>query len=76
MLLWLLNGLLFTLFSSLYALRWLLYPQEAKQIFAHPSMSLFLGTIPMALATLINGALKYGVVLYGYRDSGDYLGRI
>ena len=63
--LWLLNGLIFTLFSSLYALRWLLYPQEAKQIFAHPSMSLFLGTIPMALATLINGALKYGVVLYG-----------
>lgn len=63
--LWLFNGLLFTLFSCLYALRWLLYPQEAKQIFAHPSMSLFLGTIPMALATLINGALKYGVVLYG-----------
>lgn len=63
--LWLFNGLLFTLFSCLYALRWLLYPREAKQIFAHPSMSLFLGTIPMALATLINGALKYGVVLYG-----------
>lgn len=63
--LWVFNGLLFILFSSLYGLRWLLYPLEAKQIFAHPSMSLFLGTIPMALATLINGALKYGVVLYG-----------
>lgn len=63
--LWVFNGLLFILFSSLYGLRWLLYPQEAKQIFAHPSMSLFLGTIPMALATLINCALKYGVVLYG-----------
>lgn len=63
--LWLFNGGLFILFGSLYALRWLLYPQEAKQIFTHPSMSLFLGTIPMALATLINGALKYGVALYG-----------
>ena len=63
--LWHLNLVLFTLFSLLYGLRWLFYPQEAKQIFSHPSMSLFLGTIPMALATLINGSLKYGVALYG-----------
>lgn len=63
--LWQLNLILFTLFSTLYGLRWVLYPQEAKQIFQHPSMSLFLGTIPMALATLINGSLKFGLVLYG-----------
>lgn len=63
--LWQLNLILFALFSTLYGLRWLLYPQEAKQIFQHPSMSLFLGTIPMALATLINGSLKFGLVLYG-----------
>lgn len=63
--LWQLNLMLFALFSTLYGLRWILYPQEAKQIFQHPSMSLFLGTIPMALATLINGSLKFGLVLYG-----------
>lgn len=63
--LWQLNLILFALFSTLYGLRWVLYPQEAKQIFQHPSMSLFLGTIPMALATLINGSLKFGLVLYG-----------
>ena len=63
--LWQLNLILFALFSALYGLRWVLYPQEAKQIFQHSSMSLFLGTIPMALATLINGSLKFGLVLYG-----------
>ncbi|TCM64331.1 C4-dicarboxylate transporter/malic acid transport protein [Acinetobacter calcoaceticus] len=63
--LWLFNTLLFTLFSVLYLLRWIIYPTEAKQIFKHPSMSLFLGTIPMGLATIINGLLKFGLPLYG-----------
>ena len=63
--LWHVNLTLFLLFSVLYGLRWVMYPQEAVQIFTHPSMSLFLGTIPMALATLINGSLKYGIMLYG-----------
>ena len=47
--LWLLNIVLFVLFSTLYILRWTLYTNEAKQIFKHPVMSLFLGAIPMAL---------------------------
>ncbi len=63
--LWHFNTLLFITFSLLYILRWLIYPQEAKQIFSHSSMALFLGTIPMGLATILNGFLKYGVVLYG-----------
>ncbi|WOE30817.1 MULTISPECIES: TDT family transporter [unclassified Acinetobacter] len=63
--LWQLNIVLFCLFSILYLLRWIIYPQEAKQIFTHPVMSLFLGTIPMGLATILNGFLKFGVVLYG-----------
>ena len=46
-------------------LRWIIYPTEAKQIFSHASMSLFLGAIPMALATIINGYLKFGIHLYG-----------
>jgi tellurite resistance protein TehA-like permease len=31
------------------------FPHEAKQIFNHPNMSLFLGAIPMGLATILNG---------------------
>ncbi|MDH0834347.1 TDT family transporter [Acinetobacter johnsonii] len=63
--LWYFNILLFVLFSVLYGLRWAFYPHEAKQIFQHSSMSLFLGTIPMALATILNGFLKYGQPIYG-----------
>ena len=59
------NTLLFCVFSVLYILRWLIYPHEARQIFSHSSMALFLGAIPMGLATVINGFLKYGIVLYG-----------
>lgn len=63
--LWHFNILLFILFSVLYALRWIYYPAEAKQIFKHPMMCLFLGAIPMALATIINGFFKYGQFIYG-----------
>ena len=63
--LWQFNAFVFIVFSLVYALRWLIYPQEAKQIFSHPSMALFLGAIPMGLATVLNGFLKYGVALYG-----------
>ncbi len=62
--LWQFNTLLFCVFSLLYILRWLIYPHEARQIFSHSSMALFLGAIPMGLATVINGFLKYGIALY------------
>lgn len=63
--LWQVNMVLFMLFTVLYALRWIIFTTEAKQIFKHPSMSLFLGAIPMALATILNGFLKFGPALYG-----------
>lgn len=63
--LWQINIALFTIFSMLYFLRWMLYPAEARQIFSHPAMSLFLGAIPMGLATILNGFLKFGTALYG-----------
>lgn len=63
--LWQFNIMVFSAFMMLYLLRWLIYPQEAKQIFSHPSMALFLGAIPMGLATIINGFLKFGISLYG-----------
>lgn len=63
--LWGINTLLFCVFSVLYLARWFFYPEEAKQIFSHSSMSLFLGTIPMALATILNGFLVYGINFWG-----------
>lgn len=63
--LWLFNILLFVFFVTLYSLRWIFFPHEAKQIIQHPMMSLFLGAIPMALATIINGFLKYGLPIWG-----------
>jgi C4-dicarboxylate transporter/malic acid transport protein len=63
--LWLLTVVLFVLFSALYACRWLLFFQEAKQVFGHATVSMFLGTIPMGLATVINGLLLFGLPRWG-----------
>ena len=63
--LWLLNIGLFTLFAILYAARWTLFPNEARRIFEHPVMSMFLGCAPMALATVVNGFLVFGPELLG-----------
>lgn len=57
--LWLVNIVLFILFFVLYSLRWLFYFHEAKQIFQHSSMAFFFGAIPMGLATIINGLVKF-----------------
>ncbi|ENV58921.1 MULTISPECIES: TDT family transporter [Acinetobacter] len=63
--LWLINIVLFITFSILYALRWIFFYQEAKLILKHSSMLFFLGAIPMGLATIINGCLKYGIMMFG-----------
>ncbi len=55
--LWLFNIVLFILFSVLYGARWVLYFDEARRIFGHSTVSMFFGTIPMGLATIINGFL-------------------
>jgi C4-dicarboxylate transporter/malic acid transport protein len=57
--LWRVNIVLFGLFSLLYAARWLLYPREAARIFSHPVMPMFLGAIPMGLATIVNGGIVF-----------------
>ncbi|MBI3582096.1 MAG: TDT family transporter [Nitrospinae bacterium] len=59
--LWVLNIFLFLLISSLYAARWILFFNQARRIFGHSVMSMFLGAIPMGLATIINGLLAFGV---------------
>jgi C4-dicarboxylate transporter/malic acid transport protein len=63
--LWLLNIGLFALFSLLYAARWIFYFNEAKRICHHPVMSMFFGTIPMGLATIVNGFIAFGPALLG-----------
>jgi C4-dicarboxylate transporter/malic acid transport protein len=61
---WLAIGL-FGLFSCLYAARWALFGHEAKRIFGHSVVSMFIGTIPMGLATILNGALLFGAARFG-----------
>ncbi|MBV7568805.1 TDT family transporter [Pseudomonas sp. PDM27] len=63
--LWLFNIALFLLFTALYAARWLLFFDEARRIFGHSTVSMFFGTIPMGLATIINGFLVFGLPLWG-----------
>ena len=58
--LWLLDSLLFALFSLVYATRWVFFFNQACGIARHPVMSMFLGAIPMGLATIINGLLVFG----------------
>ena len=63
--LWALNALGFCIFASLFALRWLLHYEGARQIMAHPVMSMSLGCIPMALATIANGFVVFGPIHLG-----------
>lgn len=63
--LWLVNIGLFMLFSALYAARWIMFWHEARRIFSHSVVSMFIGTIPMGLATIINGFLFFGIPRWG-----------
>jgi C4-dicarboxylate transporter/malic acid transport protein len=63
--LWLFDIVLFALFTVLYAARWVFFFDGARGIFEHPVASMFLGAIPMGLATIINGLLIFGLALWG-----------
>jgi len=63
--LWWFDVGLFLLFSGLYAARWALFGQEARRIFGHSVVSMFIGTIPMGLATILNGALAFALPRFG-----------
>jgi C4-dicarboxylate transporter/malic acid transport protein len=63
--LWLFNIFLFVFFTGLYAARWVLFFDEARRIFGHSTVSMFFGTIPMGLATIINGFLVFGLPRWG-----------
>ncbi|KAI7270233.1 putative C4-dicarboxylate transporter/malic acid transport protein [Hortaea werneckii] len=49
-----LNVLLFTIFSLISLLRYTLYPETWHAMIRHPAQSLFIGTFPMGLATIVN----------------------
>ncbi|MBV7548995.1 TDT family transporter [Pseudomonas sp. PDM26] len=63
--LWLFNIALFLLFTAVYTARWVLFFDEAQRIFGHSTVSMFFGTIPMGLATIINGFLVFGLPRWG-----------
>ena len=63
--LWLANIGLFILCTALYLARWIFFTRDAMPIWAHPVMPMFLGAIPMGLATIINGFLAFGIPLIG-----------
>ncbi len=63
--LWLFNIGLFLLYTVLYTSRWILFWDEARRIFSHNIVSMFMGTIPMGLATILNGFLVFGVPRWG-----------
>ncbi|MHC8371144.1 TDT family transporter [Pseudomonas sp. MDT1-85] len=63
--LWLFNIVLFMLFTAMYAARWIMFFNEARRIFGHSTVSMFFGTIPMGLATIINGFLLFGLPRWG-----------
>jgi tellurite resistance protein TehA-like permease len=49
-----LNVLLFVVFLAISILRYCLYPKIWVSMIRHPAQSLFIGTFPMGLATIIN----------------------
>jgi C4-dicarboxylate transporter/malic acid transport protein len=57
--LWGLDVMIFLALSVVYAAQWLFYPHEARVALDHPVQAMFLGAIPMALATVVNGLVVY-----------------
>jgi C4-dicarboxylate transporter/malic acid transport protein len=63
--LWEFNIGLFSVFTVLYAARWIFFFDGARRIFGHSVVSMFFGCIPMGLATIINGFLVFGLPRWG-----------
>jgi len=63
--LWLLDVVLFTLFTVLFVARLVIYPETLAPMLGHPVQSMFLGAIPMGLATIGNGCVVFGAALWG-----------
>ena len=60
-----LNVVLFVAFLTATILRYVLYPEVWLKMVRHPTQSLFLGTLPMGLATIINMVVFVCVPAWG-----------
>ena len=68
--LWLVNIGLFMFCAALYGGRWIFFTADAMPIWGHPVMPMFLGAIPMGLATIVNGFLVFGIPYIGALATG------
>jgi C4-dicarboxylate transporter/malic acid transport protein len=64
--LWGINIILFILFITLFIMRFCYYPQHFLLLLKHHTQPLFLGCIPMALITIVNGFLAFGIPMFGH----------
>lgn len=62
-----LNVFLFSLFLLISILRYTIYPEIWSAMIRHPAQSLFIGTFPMGLATIINMIVFVCVPVWGPR---------
>ncbi len=63
--LWLVNVVLVSVLTALFVARLIVDHGAARQILHDPVQSLFLGAIPMAITTLVNGFVDMGVHVMG-----------
>ena len=63
--LWMANMLLFLACSAMFIARAVWFPSAMRLLFLHPSQSMFIGAIPMGLATIVNGFVAFGPALIG-----------
>jgi tellurite resistance protein TehA-like permease len=61
------NVVLFILFTFISIVRYTVYPEIWFAMIRHPAQSLFIGTFPMGLATIINMIVFVCVPAWGYR---------
>lgn len=60
-----LNVVLFVLFLAISILRYALWPEIWGKMIRHPAQSLFMGTFPMGLATIVNMVVFVCVPAWG-----------
>ena len=63
--LWIFSMVLFTVFTLMSVARVVLYPADSRATLHHPVQSMFLGAVPMGLATIVNGFITFGVPHWG-----------
>jgi C4-dicarboxylate transporter/malic acid transport protein len=63
--LWCVDIVLYAVFTAMFAARWIFYPETIGPLLHHPLQSMFLGTLPMGLAPIINGIVLFAGPHFG-----------